>query len=122
MAGVVLEEVREDPEGMKDYVLNVSAEGLRSSYRQEVWQQLSVDEKWDLFTEMSHYKTKECWEETREVAKDAYEKFSETKLYDKIKFTRDRTVEMVKDRARFLGRTIPGVRRFIKPYGSGEKE
>jgi len=122
LAGIVLEAAKENPQIMKDFVLDISAVGLRSSYRQQVWQQLSPEEKWDLFTEMSYFKTKECWEETLDVAKDAYSKFSETKLYDKIKFGRDKTAEMIKDRARSLREKIPGIRRMIKESDSGDKE
>ena len=97
LADIVKIEVEVSPLEMKDYVLDISRIGLSSEYRNEIWQQLSKEEKWEIFKEASKYKAKECWKETKEIAKDAGEKFKETELYDKLRETGKEIKESGKD-------------------------
>ncbi len=76
--------VEKDPEGMKSCVLDISEIGLKSSYRREIWDRLSKEEKWYLIKEVSEYKANEFWDEAKELSKDAYEKSKETRIYNKI--------------------------------------
>jgi len=84
LAGIVQQEATTCPVQMKNFVLDISAIGLKSDYRNEIWQQLTAEEKWQLVRDASEYKARECWEETKEIAEDAYEKFRETRLHDKM--------------------------------------
>ena len=76
--------VRDNPSEMKSYVLDISEIGLKSDYRREIWDRLSKEEKWGLVKEVSEYKGNEFLGEVKDLSQDAYEKFKQTKLYDKL--------------------------------------
>ena len=80
-----LKYVSSNPEQTKDYVLEVSEIGLKSSYKREIWERLSKEDKWGLVKEVAEYRGKEFWKEVKDLSGDAYEKFKETKLYDNLK-------------------------------------
>jgi len=93
LSGIVKQEVEAYPSQMKNYILDIVRIGLRSDCKDEMWGQLTKEEKWQIFKEVSKYKTRECLNETKEVIVDAYDKFKETKLHDKLEDAGERIKE-----------------------------
>lgn len=95
---IIKREIERNPDEMKDYVLSVSRIGLNSSYRREIWNQLDMREKSELVREVLTDNARDYLAETRELGKDALEKFRETRLYEKGEELGDRLTEEIKER------------------------
>jgi hypothetical protein len=79
-----LKHSKENPQVMKPFILDISNIGLKSDYKREVWDQLNKQEKWEIAKEVTQYKAGEIWEGVKDTTEDAYNKFKETKLYEKM--------------------------------------
>jgi len=73
------------PDKMKDVILDIAQIGLRSRYRDEIWDELTPEEMWVISKGAVEYKTKKAYGVVGELSVDVYHKLKETKLYDEIK-------------------------------------
>lgn len=85
LADLFKREAEKYPWRMKEHIMDVTAVALRSGYRNEIFDRLSVKEKSEILEEALKYKTRKCMEETGDVAIDAIDKARETKLYDRVR-------------------------------------